>query len=144
MKSCCVFIVWISASVCLALRPWSCFLFQGNATVIPHREEDAYFHQVLKAMDILGISVSYLTSRVFYKLWASDVFFNEMLIFTELLGLLVLHGSHGPLDWTSMQILLRLQTGFVFTSTTLIVNEQFCFFCSSWKHLIEYLSTAPV
>lgn len=34
------------------------YLNQGNATVIPHREEDAYFHQVLKAMDILGISGS--------------------------------------------------------------------------------------
>lgn len=34
------------------------YLNLGNASVIPQREEDAHFHQVLKAMDILGLSGS--------------------------------------------------------------------------------------
>lgn len=139
MKSCCVFIVWISASVCLALRSRSWFLFQGNATVIPHREEDAYFHQVLKAMDILRISVSYPTSWVFYKLCAPDVFFYEMVILFYWAAWIACAAwvtwSIG-LDWhadsalTANWLCLHLHYSF-------LVNEQFFFFCTSWKHFIE-------
>ena len=40
------------------------FLFvQGKASVIPNRKEESYFQQVVKAMDILRISVSCRLSK---------------------------------------------------------------------------------
>lgn len=142
MKSCCVFIVWISASVRLALRSRSWFLFQGNATVIPHREEDAYFHQVLKAMDILRISVSYPTSWVFYKLCAPDVFFlwDGNIILLSCLDSLCCMGH--MVHWTGLACRFCSDCKLALSSSPLLFLSKWAVFL--FLHLMETSHAVPV